>query len=135
MMAEARVTFAAPLDLEDCLVMWGNWERGYRMGPGAVRVATWRQQVGEAARADATATSHLTSSGLYIVQHVSKGIEALPVREWQIMLDITYVMNGRARPAVWSRNRLPREAISLAILLEEAKQALVPILRGRGLPV
>jgi len=86
----------APLDLDRCLALWGAWERGYRFGPQQVRVAIWAQQRGVAARADATATEHLTSSGQFIVNHVSKAIEALTRRDWKIVLEVEYVWNGNA---------------------------------------
>lgn len=129
MAANARV---APLSLERCLDIWGLWERGYRFGPQAVRVSIWAPH---ADSHDAKAETMLSKSDTWIAQHTSKAIEALPNRHWQIALDITYVWNGNARPAVWRSNRLPSDAMVLAGMLEEAKQALIPIMERRGLPV
>jgi len=133
-MSSVKRTTTRPLNLERCLQLWGAWERGYRSGPQQVRVAIWTRDAGSAARADATAIEYLTSSGRYIVQHVSKGIEALPRREWQLILEVVYVWNGEA-PKVFRSNRLPSEVSILAGMLEDAKVALAPILQGRGLDV
>jgi hypothetical protein len=118
--------------LERCLRLWGAWERGYQGGPQPVRVAIWAQSAGASARADATATEVLSKSDKWVAQNVSKAIEALPRRDWQMALELTYVWNG-AGPAVWRSNRLDRD--ELAQLVEGAKEALVPILRRRHLPL
>jgi hypothetical protein len=122
---------SAPLDLERCLALWGAWERGYRFGPQQVRVAIWAPH---ADRHDAKAESMLSKSGTWIAQHTSKAIEALPSRQWQMLLEIEYVWHG-AGLRVFRNNRLPADAMVLAGMLDEAKQALIPILERRGLPV
>lgn len=120
--------------LERCLRLWGAWEKGYRFGPQPVRVAIWAHQRGVSARADASAIAHLSTSDRWVAQHVSKGVEALPRRDWQIVLEVEYVWNGACHH-VFRSNRLPNDALVLAELLNGAKVALVPILRGRGLPL
>lgn len=127
----ARSMSSAPLSVEHCLQLWGAWERGYRTGPQQVRVAIWASP---AASHDAKASDMLSKSDKWVAQNTSKAIEALPNRAWKLVLEITYVWNGYGH-RVFSNNRLPSDAMVLAGMLEEAKQALVPILERRGLPV
>lgn len=77
---------------------------------------------------------HLSMSDKWVSQHVSKGVEALARREWQLSLEVEYVWNGDGAK-VWRNNRLPRDPVQLAALLVDAKEALIPILKRRGLPV
>jgi hypothetical protein len=121
---------SAPLSLDRCLAIWGAWERGYSGGPQPVKVATWARAGGVAARADGSAEAHLSSSDKWIAMHVSKAVEALPRREWQIVLEIEYIWNG-SLPRVWRSNRLPKEREALDALLASAKEAVAPILRNR----
>lgn len=96
-----------------------------------MRVAIWSVH---ADRHDAKAESLLSKSDAWIAQHTSKSIEALPSRAWRLILEVEYVWNGEA-PKVWRSNRLPSDALVLAGMLDEAKQALVPIMERRGLQV
>lgn len=122
---------SAPLDVERCLALWGAWERGYRFGPQAVRVAIWAPH---AYGHDAKAEAMLSKSDTWVAQHTSKAIDALPHRTWKLVLEVEYVWNGSCN-RVFRHNRLPSDAMALAGMLEEAKVALVPILERRGLPV
>lgn len=121
----------APLDLERCLAIWGAWERGYRIGPQPVRVAIWAPHTDGH---DAKAESQLSKSNVWVAQHTSKAIEALPHRSWKLVLEVEYVWNGN-NGRVFRSNRLPSDAMVLAGMLDDAKQALLPILERRGLPV
>jgi hypothetical protein len=121
----------APLSLDRCLEVWGEWERGYRFGPQNVRGPAW------APNSDGSNTKAIVMMGRsneWVAQHVSKSIDALPKREWKLVLEIEYVWNGRGA-RVFRNNRLPSDSAILAELLEQAKQAVTPILRGRGVPV
>lgn len=120
----------APLSLEMCLQTWGMWERGYQGGPQPVKVATWARMRVSGARADGSASGHLSTSDRWIAQHVSKAVDALRVREHQLVLEIEYIWNG-SLPRVWRNNRLPREREALDALLAAAKAEVEPILRRR----
>gem|GEM_PF-4819238 len=113
-----------------CLQTWGMWERGYRGGPQPIKVATWARMRVAGARADGSAEAHLSSSDRWIAQHVSKAVDALRVREHQLVLEIEYIWNG-SLPRVWRNNRLPQEREALDALLAAAKAEVEPILRRR----
>lgn len=119
-----------PANLERYLLMWGDWVMHYSAGPARVH-ASPMIQTGD--KHSTRAEALFEGSDVWVVRCVDASVESLSERLHRLVLHVEYA--NRSGPAVWRNNRLPRDPVGFDALLNEAKWALVPILRRKDVPL